>query len=108
MLKDWTAKIKSIFDRTNGDPPAISLVTPGGLEYFQHIDTSSPFYKTLLSLKEGDYVKFSMKNSEALEDAPGQTYQECDTQDYGDGEGPHINRFLGGGSGNLVSLTPLH
>jgi hypothetical protein len=108
VLKNWIARVKSIFDSTGGDPPALSLETPGGIEYFQHIDTSSPFYEILLKLKEGDYVKFSMKDSEALEDAPGKTYQECDTQDYADGEGPHINRMLGGGSGDLISLTPLH
>lgn len=97
VLKDWTARVKSIFD---GKPPSIALETPGGLEAFQEIDSSSPLYQTLLTLKENDYVKFSMNVSHALKDAPGQTYQECATVD----DRPHINAFL---SGDVTAIAPL-
>lgn len=101
VFNDWTARVKSIFD---GKPPSISLETPGGIDAFQDIDTSSPMYQTLLNLKEGDYVKFSMTVSHAEEDAPGQTFQECDTDNTDNGR-PRINRFL---SGTVTALVPLH
>lgn len=106
-LRNWTGRVHGIYpaDPTSdiSKKPSISLDTPGGLQVFQELDEDSTLYKTVLALKEGDYVRFSL-NVTHVEQDTGTFYDECHDPDYDSPKGPLVNTML---SGELTQLAPL-